>query len=259
MTAPLWLPGAERIPGPHSAGLPMLRNNARRAITWHRTGGGSYASNRSYLVQEAFEPTILWEPWTGQFGQFFPADRGGYALKHVGDPATNTFGTIHVQVEVVDRGSSVHLTDTPMKGWAAFRSWLHAWGIPETLPAGPMLPLGAHKSATTAVWGRSGHFGHCHVPENDHTDPGLMDFSKLFTHAPVFTLSKRLVGKALTLRWTDAKAIGYEVYRDGKPHAHTTALTAAESGSRSTHTYRVLAVAPDGRHTWSNTVTVTFP
>jgi hypothetical protein len=256
----LWLPGVDRIPGPHANGNPMT-GGPRRACTWHRTVGGTYASNRSYLVQKGFEPTVLWDPWTGQLGQFLPADRGAYALRHIGDPPTNTLGTVHVQIEVVDRGSLIHLTDTPLKGWPTLRAWLTQLGIPETLPAGPMLPLGQHRSATTAVWSKSGHFGHCHAPENDHTDPGLMDFTRLFTHAPAPPkLSIRQNRGYATLVWTAAEgAAYYEPFMDGKPLT-TTKVTSGKYAYRrklsGAHVFRVLAVAPDGAHTWSNQVPV---
>jgi len=158
----------------------MLHNVNRRAVTWHRTVGNDFDGNVRVLVREEFEPTLLWDPWSGRIGQFFAADRGSYALKHVGNPPTNTHGVIHVQVEIVDHGRTVSITDTPMKNADEIMHWLLQLGIPETLPAGPMLPLGTHKSCSASTWNKSGHFGHCHVPENDHTDPGRMDFGKLF-------------------------------------------------------------------------------
>lgn len=53
-------------------------------------------------------------------------------------------------------------------------------GIPRTWPAG--WPASSRRGCRrdVAIWrDRGGHFGHCHVPENTHWDPGTLDMFAL--------------------------------------------------------------------------------
>lgn len=178
-----WLPGAERLPSSHAGGS-MAGGPPR--VVWHRTAGNDYAGNAAYLRAEGFEPHLLWDPWTGQIGQFLPAAVSAYALRHAGGPETNRAGQVCIQIEVADRGSTVDITATPMVGLDRIMAWLDGHGIPRTWPAGPPAPLGVDsKSRDPQVWTtRAGHYGHCDVPGNDHTDPGRIDLARLFGTAP---------------------------------------------------------------------------
>jgi hypothetical protein len=62
-------------------------------------------------------------------------------------------------------------------------------GIPQTWPAGPPTPLGtASANRDTDIWQKKGgHYGHCHVPENSHTDPGYTQIEVDFLMHATFT------------------------------------------------------------------------
>src|SRR4051812_43791667 len=174
----LWLPGAERIgdgPHKHSAGLPMDGTKGRYA-THHITvtGKGSYAGTKNALLSEGYEPTLIVDPTTGQIGQFFPANRGGYALEHPsGTPTTNTEGTIHVQIEWVWPAMwkrlhpNLDITRAPhfAECWQKVALFCRQLGIPE------VWPFGLHSdSKDLGLWRQSGHRGHINAPHNSHSD-----------------------------------------------------------------------------------------
>lgn len=162
----LWLPGAEKIPGAHAKGLPMLGGNC--LVTHHITvtGKGSYAGTKSVLLREGFEPTLLLDPTTGQRGQFLPANRGAYALEHNGPP-TNTEGAVHVQIEWVWPLMEDDITKAPhfAEIWADLIPWLDQLGVPRTWPFGFK-----SKSRSAVAWKAAGHRGHINAPGNSHVD-----------------------------------------------------------------------------------------
>lgn len=68
--------------------------------------------------------------------------------------------------------------------------WIEAkLNIPRTWPAGPPTPLGtAPTNRNTDIWlQKGGHYGHCHVPENTHTDPGYTPVEVDFLMNATFT------------------------------------------------------------------------
>jgi len=162
-----WMPGAERIPNAHSAGLPM--DGAKgRYMTHHITvtPKGSYAGAETALCREGFEPTLVIDPMTNKRGQFLPANRGGYALEHNG-PDTNTEGEIHVQIEWVWPSMDEDITTAPhfAECWRDVVAFGRQLGIPDAWP------FGFHSTAKTlSKWQTSGHRGHINAPGNTHTD-----------------------------------------------------------------------------------------
>lgn len=189
MTAALWMPGATRLSSSHT-GQPML-DGPPRAV-WHRTVGQGFSGNATFLKKEGFEPHILWDPTTGEIGQFIPANLSGYALEHPsGTTQTNREGKYCVQIEVADHGKTWDITNpvndhgqpTGMKGWPALRDWLGSLGIPEVWPGGAPPALGSRAEVTSGLWlTKAGHYSHSQVPNNHHTDPGHMDLAVLFAH-----------------------------------------------------------------------------
>jgi hypothetical protein len=110
----VWLPGAEHIKGKHSVGLPLSGGNCLATMHITASPKGSYKGTRDYLVRMGFEPTLILDPTTGERGQFLPGNRGAYALEHpAGTPATNTAGSIHVQVEWVWPDMRQDITKAP--------------------------------------------------------------------------------------------------------------------------------------------------
>ena len=189
-----WVRSAVKLnPSPgHESGLQMDGGEPRAVL--HRTAGGSFSSNASFLAQEKFEVQILWDPNTGEIGQYFPLSRGGYGLQHHG-VATNAHGKVCIQIEVVDHGKAWSITDTPMLGLEHILEATRSWGIPDVWPLGPPSPLsGPRAGGDATIWlNHAGWYGHCHVPGNTHVDPGTIDVDKFFGHSPHINLSEEFV------------------------------------------------------------------
>lgn len=171
-----FLPGAEVRqvhPGWTMAGGPPR-------ATWHitddaLTNTGEPAISASgvadYLNNVGYQPTIVWDPVTGQVIQLLPADVGGSALEG-GPPETNKMGTVNIQVEAYFTPNETRfgvryaqLTDTPCTGLDAILRWMDSWGIPRVAPLAP-------GNRNPIIWASvAGHYGHYNVPNNSHVDP----------------------------------------------------------------------------------------
>lgn len=189
MSLTLWLPGAERVTGPHAAGGSMAGGPPRctHHITWDALGPQGqrprFDNVRNYLVSMGFEPTLMIDPFTGRRSQFLPGNRSAYALRNApGGVQTNRMGTAHLQVEwffspgcIVGGERYDDLTHTPMRGLDEVLAMCESYGIPSRWAAGVPTWRGVR---STATWTRTaGHYGHSQVPENTHTDPGPMPLS----------------------------------------------------------------------------------
>lgn len=177
MTDPqLWLPGAAAIAGANNGGS-MTGGPAR--VVWHTTESapGSYDGNVSWLVGQQTAPHILWDPSTGQLGQFMPANVAARALQHpAGTPETNRAGSICIQIEVIGRAADP-FTSHPMKGVGALVDWLEQFGAARR-------SLDSDLRLNWADWAAfDGHCGHIHVPGNTHTDPGAINWGLLLAAA----------------------------------------------------------------------------
>ena len=186
--AELWMPGATRLDiGDHAPtdGGPA---KAIAHITWDRNASAAkpadlvpYENLRSYFSGggAGVAPHILWDPFTGRFTQFVPANSRSKSLVDApGGTRTNRAGSVVIQVEAVffpycRVGTKVYprLVDTPCEGWADLQAWIHSWGVPNTWPMGRPVDFTPHRSES--VWEtKAGWYGHSQVPENDHQDPG---------------------------------------------------------------------------------------
>jgi hypothetical protein len=171
----LWLSGAERIPGPHANGLSM-DGSAGKFCTHHITvtPKGSYDGVKGALIREGYEPTLLVDPVLGRIGQFFPANRAGYALEHPsGTPTTNTEGTVHVQIEWVWPAMwrrfhpGLDITHAKHFAWC----WRQVVVFTRQLGIPDVWPFGFHStSRDVTIWRTSGHRGHVNAPHNSHVD-----------------------------------------------------------------------------------------
>lgn len=181
----LWLPGADRVPGPHAAGGSMAGGPPRctHHITWDALGPHgerpSFDGVRDYLISMGYEPTLMIDPILGRRAQFLPANRSAYALRNArGGVETNRDGDAHIQVEwffspgcVVNGTRYDDLTETPMRGLDEVLALCESYGIPSTWAVGQ--PTWRSSPRSVDVWtSTAGHYGHSQVPENDHTDPG---------------------------------------------------------------------------------------
>jgi hypothetical protein len=173
----IWIKEAERL-GDGSIGGAMDTPSAPPRVVWHTTesgaGNASFNAVGRYLITVGAEPHILYDPTTDRLAQYGPLNQSARALKNDGATRTNRTGRVCIQVEVLARAG------TPFTGYwkpgPNFRALMRAirsWGVPDTWPAGSCAP-GASRPRTT--WAtKGGHYGHCHIPGNDHWDPGSID------------------------------------------------------------------------------------
>lgn len=187
----LWMPGATRMDvGGHGACDPAYPPKAIAHITWDRNATAAapadlvpYETLRSYFGTNAagrgVAPHLLWDPFTGRFAQFFPADSRSLSLVDAaGGTRTNRAGRVVLQIEALffpycRVGGKVFATlaDTPCLGWDQLLAWVRSWGVPDTWPMGRPTDFTPHRSEQ--VWETTGGwYAHAHVPENDHQDPG---------------------------------------------------------------------------------------
>lgn len=154
-------------------------------ITWDSLGKGgrqpAFDNIAGYLQSVNYAPHLMWDPWTGRVVQFYPANQSARALAHpAGTAETNRMGRVCIQIEVFFSPGAVRdgkkymtVAETPCKGLDKIMAWLRSWGIADAWPSG--WPAWSGNSRNLSNWrNKSGHFGHCHVPANDHTDPGPM-------------------------------------------------------------------------------------
>jgi len=184
----LWMPGATRLDVGDHAPTDGGPAKAIAHITWDRNATAakpadlvSYTSLRSYFAGggAGVAPHILWDPFTGHFTQFVPANSRSKSLVDLaGGTRTNRAGSVVLQIEALffpycRVGKSVYprLVDTPCKGWAELQAWVHSWGVPNAWPMGHPSDFTSHRSES--VWEKSaGWYAHSQVPENTHQDPG---------------------------------------------------------------------------------------
>ncbi|MER5715697.1 peptidoglycan-binding domain-containing protein [Streptomyces sp. NPDC002132] len=186
----LWMPGATRLDVGDHAPTDGGPAKAIGHITWDRNATAAKPLDLvpyERLVDwfgrnpdgRKVAPHILWDPFTGRFTQFVPANSRSKSLADApGGTRTNRAGSVVIQVEAlyfpycrVDGKVYPSLVDTPCKGWPQLQAWVRSWGVPSDWPMGRPTSFAANRSAST--WAtRPGWYGHSQVPENNHQDPG---------------------------------------------------------------------------------------
>lgn len=171
-----WMPGVKKDHASGEAGV-MGPGNERKAV-WHTSESGN-DSNAIYGVcnwvkRQRSEYTIVWNPYTGQLVQLLPADVGARSVMNGYTIAANRHGKICIQICVIGRAANAPLVKSPMKGRRQLMEWLDSWGIPrENITA---------DNRSVSQWQKSGHTTHRSAPKpNDHTDPGPVDWNRLFS------------------------------------------------------------------------------
>lgn len=186
----LWMPGAAR----HSLGNTGVMDGGPARAVWHIT---SNADDWTFVRElgwftgggAAVAPHLLWDPFTGEIAQFFPADSRSLSLANDGAVRTNRTGRYCIQIEIVFTagetvGGKTYATvrDTPCRGLDKIMAWLRSLGIADVWPGGA--PTGfVRDTVSAAMWAEEGgHYGHHQVRGNSHVDPGPMP--SLFTIIP---------------------------------------------------------------------------
>ncbi|UUU24948.1 peptidoglycan-binding domain-containing protein [Streptomyces sp. DSM 40750] len=185
----MWIGAAIRF-GDGVIGGPMDTPRNPPRVVHHTTespAGGKYLESvASYLIEVAAEPHLIYCPVTDRVGQFGPLHHSGRALRNDGSRRTNREGRVCVQIEVLGRASRPWTDGWDPRehpGWQRILAAIRSWGVPDDWPMGPPVPYpGGSPARTRSVWqSEGGHFGHCHVPGNDHGDPGAIDTAKVLS------------------------------------------------------------------------------
>jgi hypothetical protein len=192
----LYLPGVER----HPVGNEGAMEGGPSRATWHIT---SNATDHTFHNELGWftgggrdvAPHLLWDPFTGEIAQFFPADSRSLSLQNAGSVRTNRTGKYNIQIEIVfTEGETVggkkyaSVKETPCKNLSAIVAWLRSLGIVDAWPGGVPTSF-ARDTVSLDTWtGKGGHFGHNQVPGNSHVDPGPMPdlFGSKPKPAPVY-------------------------------------------------------------------------
>ena len=187
----LWMPGAAR----HSVGNTGAMNGGPARAVWHITSNEHDWTFKNELGWFAgggadVAPHLLWDPFTGEITQFFPADSRSLSLQNAGNVKTNRTGKYCIQIETVfTQGETVGgkkyatVRDTPCKNLDKIMTWLRSLGIPDTWPGGAPTAF-ARDTVSLDIWlNHGGHYGHHQIPGNSHVDPGPMP--DLFASAPI--------------------------------------------------------------------------
>lgn len=210
-----WIKEAEDLKSNGQSGT-MSRNHSGVKVTWHVTvspsGGHWFDSMHRTLTNKRAEPHILYDPLTDRLGQYFPFDRSARALANDGDRPTNRDGKINIQIEVVAQPDGFTDYWKPGPNYKALMRAIRSWGIPDQWPAGRLSQHGNDGvSRSWSNYRKSGHFGHCNVPGNNHWDPGPIDQAAIFTggahsggaqSVPFPKPSPRPSGGGFTPAWT---------------------------------------------------------
>ena len=169
-------------------------------IVHHTTEGSSAQGALNAFQEHKSDPHFTVDATT--IFQHIDTAEGARALRNdTGGVQTNRDSA--VQIELVgfahlpkDRRALVNL--------ARLCRWIEAThGVPRVWPAGFPRPAkngrdpGGH-NRNDVIWDtQSGHYGHCHVPENTHWDPAYSEAEATFLMEATFDVDGRLLGPQL--------------------------------------------------------------
>lgn len=166
-------------------------------IVHHTTEGSSAEGALQAFLRNRSDPHFTVD--SGRILQHIDTSEGARALRN--DPGgVQTNRDSAVQIELV---GFAHLPKDvrALTQLARLCRWIEAThNVPKVWPAGLPHPAknghdpGGH-NRDAATWdGQSGHYGHCHVPENSHWDPGYTENEVAFIMNATFDEAGRLTG-----------------------------------------------------------------
>ena len=213
----LWVPGAERVANPKSAGGTYL--DAPWRFVFHTIEGEPSAAEFRTLAATHTNPPHLWAmPSADLLLQSIPLDRSAYALARPGSIQTNRLHA--VQVECWGYAAKMGSAGADTIAWLADRLLAPVAGmVPINLdrvsPTGPGEPCFGKNSPcrmTAEEWQAfDGVTGHRNVPDNEHWDPGQLDLAAIAARAKI------TAGKVSYIRreqYADHDGPGFEAERD---------------------------------------------
>jgi hypothetical protein len=157
-------------------------------IVWHTTEG-----NSAREAIELFRQKNSWPHFTIDEDHVYQhVDTALAARSLVNAPGGVETNRWHaVQIEMVAYAAQAK-SPALLARAAHLARWIErVHGVPQVWPNGYPLPPkngqdpGGHNRDATTWKKQGGHYGHCHVPENDHWDPGLIDINALMAPDPV--------------------------------------------------------------------------
>lgn len=178
----LWMPGATK----HSLGNTAATSGGPARAVWHITSNAhdwTFTNELAYFLSggAGVAPHLLWDPFSGETAQLFPADSRSLSLQNDGTVKTNRTGAYCIQIETVfTQGEIVggkkynSVRDTPCKGLTGITAWLRSLGIPDVWPGGAPTAFTRDTVPLNTWLAKGGHYGHNQVPGNSHVDPGPM-------------------------------------------------------------------------------------
>lgn len=172
----LWHPKAQRI---NFGGIGGFTAGGKKLV-WHTVEGssieGAVAAYRASGSYPHF--TLQWKDGKLLIAQHAPIDQCVTTLQHPGGtPETNRAGCI--QVEIASFAKDAHnWPDEMYAALADFARWVEDnAGVPRK--TGVKFTVPAQRLSGSAFVSYAGHIGHCHVPGNDHWDPGAFKIEKV--------------------------------------------------------------------------------
>jgi hypothetical protein len=156
-------------------------------IVWHTTEGDT--------AQEAivlFQSRNSWPHFTVDEDHVYQHVDTALAARSLenapGGVETNRWHA--VQIEMVAH-AALAKSDELLRRAAHLARWIErTHGVPQLWPNGYPLPArngqdpGGHNRDAATWKAQGGHYGHCHVPENHHWDPGAIDLQLLMAPDP---------------------------------------------------------------------------
>lgn len=158
-------------------------------IVHHTTEGSSAAAALAAFKTHRSDPHFTVDG--AKIYQHIDTSKAARALRNSGG-GVETNRDSAIQIELV--GFAGARKNVPaLKNLARLCRWLEGQhGVPREWPSGPPKPAvggkdpGGHNRSAAAWDGKSGHFGHCHVPENIHWDPAFDAVEAAFLFAAEF-------------------------------------------------------------------------
>ena len=184
-----WIAEAEQLT-PSGAPGTMSGVGPPRAIC-HVTVSrpGSFDAMHRVLTDKMAEPHVLYDWATDRLGQYFALDRSARALRRgTRDVSCNKVGAACIQIEFCSMPDGFTRYWTPGPNFRALMRAIASWGITPQFVARANTSAGDNVRQTWETYlATGGWWGHCHVPENDHWDPGPIDQAALFAAAGITT------------------------------------------------------------------------
>ena len=208
-----WIAEAEQLT-PSGAPGTMSGVGPPRAIC-HVTVSrpGSFDAMHRVLTDKMAEPHVLYDWATDRLGQYFALDRSARALRRgTRDVSCNKVGAACIQIEFCSMPDGFTRYWTPGPNFRALMRAIASWGITPQFVARANTSAGDNVRQTWETYlATGGWWGHCHVPENDHWDPGPIDQRAFFAAAGITTQEDDPMAMTPEDRTALAKEIGREV------------------------------------------------